>query len=236
MSQKRFAHKECAYDANVRKAIARGADVIPVAGTPFYATKSMFRNYINYERPLSYEEWLSVDDDKKAAVLYVQFFEQISLAWYKLKTKAAIEEECVSEVLMYLVKNVPIIKDNPSRFKPSYIYKVAYNCIYCKSMDPYKGQTAKTSWYNNTTSQYVQSGDDIVDLFDTICDSESVDMVSAREHFWKIIEDMGEDTLAVVDQLLNGGRLPAGVGAKKKQIIEQLKVNLISYKEVLCDK
>ena len=232
MSKARFDHKESAYDCNVRKAIARGADVIPTSATPFYATRAMFRNYINYEKPLSYEEWLSVDDDDKAAVLYVQFFEQITLAWYKLKTKAAIEEECVSEVLMYLVKNVPIIKENPSRFKPSYIYKVAYNCIYCKSMDPYNGQTAKTSWYNNTTSQYVQSGDDIIDIFDTISDDEDIDAVACREHFWNIIEEMGDDALAVVDQLLNGTRLPAGVGAKKAKILEDLRVKLISYKEV----
>lgn len=232
MSQKRFSSKETEYDCNVRKTIARGADVIPTSATPFYATRAMFRNYINYDKPLSYDEWMSVDDDKKAAVLYVQFFEQISLAWYKLKTKAAIEEECVSEVLMYLVKNVPIIKENPSRFKPSYIYRVVYNCIYCKSMDPYNGQTAKTSWYNNTTSQYVQAGDDIIDIFETICDTEDIDIISAREHFWKIVESMGDDTLAVVDQLLNGTRLPAGVGAKKKQIIEELKVSLLAYKEV----
>lgn len=232
MSQERFSSKETAYDCRVRKAVARGADEIPTSRTCFYETRAMFRNYLNYEKPLSYEEWLSVDDDNKAAVLYVQFFDQITLAWYKLRTKAAIEEECVSEVLMYLVKNVPLIKENPSRFKPNYIYKVAYNCIYCKSMDPYKGQTSKTSWYNNTTSQYVQSGDDIVDIFDTICDVEDIDVIACKEHFWKIIEDMGEDTLAVVDQILNGGRLPAGVSAKKKEIIENLKVKLVSYKEV----
>lgn len=235
MSKTRFDHKESAYDCRVRKAVSRGADVIPTSQNCFYQTRAMFRNYLNYEKPLSYEEWLSVDDDNKAAVLYVQFFEQITLAWYKLKTKAAIEEECVSEVLMYLVKNVPIIKENPSRFKPAYIYKVAYNCIYCKSMDPYNGQTAKTSWYNNTTSQYVQSGDDIIDIFDTISDNEDIDAVSCREHFWNIIEEMGDDALAVVDQLLNGTRLPAGVGAKKAKILEELRIKLISYKEVYMD-
>ena len=234
MSNGRFYHRECAYENNCRKAIAGGADVIPVSATPFYATRSMFRNYINYERPLSWEEWMSVDDDKKAAVLYVQFFEQISLAWYKLKTKAAIEEECVSEVLMYLIKNVPIIKENPSRFKPAYIYKICYNCIYCKSMDPYKGQTAKTSWYNNTCSQYVKSGEDELDLFDTVVSNEDLDGVLAREHFWDIIESMGEDTVKLVEQIINSGRLPSRIGKQKAEIIESLKVALVSYKEAFC--
>lgn len=235
MPKTRFDHQENVYDCRVKQATHTSDDVVPASQSCFYQTRAMFRNYLNYEKPLSYQEWLSVDDDDKAAVLYVQFFEQITLAWYKLKTKAAIEEECVSEVLMYLVKNVPIIKENSSRFKPSYIYRVAYNCIYCKSMDPYNGQTAKTSWYNNTTSQYVQSGDDIIDIFDTISDNEDMDAISCREDFWNTIEEMGDDALAVVDQLLNGTRLPAGVRAKKAKIIDDLKVKLISYKEVYID-
>ncbi len=204
-------------------------------GNSFYATRNMFRNYINYERPLTFEEWSSIDDDKKAAVLYVQFFDQITLAWYKLKTDAAIEEDCVSEVLMYLIKNVPVIKSNPSRFKPSYIYKVVYNCIYCKSIDPYKGQTAKTSWFNNTCSQFVQKGDEIVDIFDEISNTEDIDVTAAREHFWAIIEDMGDDVIAIVENILNGTRVPAAVNKRRAEIIIELQNRLIAYKEVFAE-
>lgn len=204
-------------------------------GNSFYATRNMFRNYINYERPLSYDEWMSVDDDKKAAVLYVQFFDQITLAWYKLKTDAAIEEDCVSEVLMYLIKNVPIIQSNPARFNPSYIYKVVYNCIYCKSIDPYKGQTAKTSWFNNTCSQFVQKGDEIVDIFDEISNTEDIDVTAARDHFWAIIEDMGDDVIAIVENILNGTRVPATVNKRRAEIIIELQNRLIAYKEVFAE-
>lgn len=203
-------------------------------GNSFYATRNIFRNYINYERPLTFEEWSSIDDDKKAAVLYVQFFDQITLAWYKLKTDAAIEEDCVSEVLMYLIKNVPVIESNPSRFKPSYIYKVVYNCIYCKSIDPYKGQTAKTSWFNNTCSQFVQKGDEIVDIFDEISNTEDIDVTAAREHFWAIIEDMGDDVIAIVENILNGTRVPAAVNKRRAEIIIELQNRLIAYKEVFA--
>lgn len=204
-------------------------------GNSFYATRNIFRNYINYERPLTFEEWSSIDDDKKAAVLYVQFFDQITLAWYKLKTDAAIEEDCVSEVLMYLIKNVPVIESNPSRFKPSYIYKVVYNCIYCKSIDPYKGQTAKTSWFNNTCSQFVQKGDEIVDIFDEISNTEDIDVTAAREHFWAIIEDMGDDVIAIVENILNGTRVPAAVNKRRAEIIIELQNRLIAYKEVFAE-
>lgn len=204
-------------------------------GNSFYATRNMFRNYINYERPLTFEEWSSIDDDKKAAVLYVQFFDQITLAWYKLKTDAAIEEDCVSEVLMYLIKNVPVIQSNPSRFKPSYIYKVVYNCIYCKSIDPYKGQTAETSWFNNTCSQFVQKGDEIVDIFDEISNTEDIDVTAARDHFWAIIEDMGDDVIAIVENILNGTRVPATVNKRRAEIIIELQNRLIAYKEVFAE-
>lgn len=204
-------------------------------GNSFYATRNIFRNYINYERPLTFEEWSSIDDDKKAAVLYVQFFDQITLAWYKLKTDAAIEEDCVSEVLMYLIKNVPVIESNPSRFKPSYIYKVVYNCIYCKSIDPYKGQTAKTSWFNNTCSQFVQKGDEIVDIFDEISNTEDIDVTAAREHFWAIIEDMGDDVIAIVENILNGTRVPEAVNKRRAEILIELQNRLIAYKEVFSE-
>lgn len=202
--------------------------------SPFYATLSMFREYVNYTTPLSYDEWLAAAPQNKAAILYVQFFEQISLAWYKLRTDAAIEEECVEEVIQYLLKNVDLIIEDPKRFRPGYIYKVVYNCIYCKSMDPYKGQTAKSSWYNNTTSQYIRYDGEELDLFDLTADSDSDlgDLIT-REQFWAIIEDMGEDTLSVVSKLLGDGMDPDHKVNKAGQIaiIEQLREKLAPFKE-----
>ena len=237
---------ETSFNQKVRK--AKNTSSYSAAQTPFNATKNMFRSYLNYDsdNPLSYDEWLATADDNKAAVLFVQFFDQISLAWYKLKTDAAIEEDCVETVLQYLMKNVPIIVENPSRFSPKYIYKICYNCIYCKSMDPYKGQTAKTSWYNNTTSQYVQCGEDTLDLFDLASD-ESADADDAinREHFWAIIEDMGADTISVVAKLLGDTSKPKSEGeefqpielpkvprSKQQEIIAQLKEVLAPFKDL----
>ena len=203
--------------------------------TPFGATFKMFRDHINYTDPLSYDEWLASADDLKAAILYVQFFEQISLAWYKLKTDAAIEEECVEEVIQYLLKNVPIIEANESKFSPRYIYRICYNCIYCKSIDPYKGQTAKTSWYNNTTSQYLDCGDSVIDLCDNKpSEDAAVEDVLSRENFWKLIEDMGEDTLSLVSKLLGDGFDPDHRVSKSKQaaILDQLRERLAPYREL----
>lgn len=222
-------------NSNVNPATAENLsnNEVVYSANSFYNARSLFRNYINYTKPLTFEEWMSLDSDKKTAALFVQFFEQISLAWYKLKTNAAIEEECVSEVIMYLMKNTPIIEQNPSRYKPSYIYQICYNCIYCKSIDPYKGQTAATSWYNNTTSQYVKSGDDTIDIFDTVKSNDDVDSTLARQQIWKIIEDMGEDAVKLAVQIINGNKVPARMSKNRAEILESLKVALVSYKEAI---
>lgn len=251
MSRKRnFNNGQDRVTRNANRMIRKGLDPVELLNcrTPFYATKDMFTNYLSFDKPLSYDEWLATADDNKAAVLFVQFFDQITLAWYKLKTDAAIEEECVEVVLQYLMKNVPILVENPARFSPKYIYKICYNCIYCKSIDPYKGQTAKTSWYNNTTSQYVQCGEDTLDLFDLASDdSEDADAenVINRERFWAIIEDMGSDTLSVVAKLLGDTsrtkrseeqfqpvELPKVSKAKEQKILDKLREVLAPFKDL----
>lgn len=167
----------------------------------FRETRNLFINYTNYTRPLSYAEWLAVPEDNKAAVLYVQFYEQITLAWYKTKSFFVLEEDGVSTILQYLVKNVPILKENSARFKPSYIYQVAYNCLYCISHDIKRD----IERWENETSNIIGYGEDELDLFDTVvsncCDA---DEELTKQKFWAIIEQMGPETEKVVNHLLNG--------------------------------
>lgn len=227
--------------------------------SPFGATYKMFSEYLGYdeENPLSYEEWVRIPSDRKAAVLYVQFYEQITLAWFKTKTAAATEESAVEAVIQYLMKNVAKIEADGYKFKPQYIYKVAYNCLYCVSIDPYKGQTAANSWYNNTQSQYINVGDDMLDIFDHIPDKSTCHDTFDVSEFWRIIESMGEDTLSVVAKLLgdtstgkgNAGRefasrkdltedsfeprkLPKVSKKDTEKIIEQLRANLSKFSEI----
>ena len=49
---------------------------------PFTETKNLFAQYLEYDRPLDFDQWAQVADDQKAAVLYLQFYDQITLAWY----------------------------------------------------------------------------------------------------------------------------------------------------------
>ena len=96
----------------------------------FYEARRLFINHINYTRPYSYEEWIALPEDHKCVALYIQYFDQIILAWYKTKSFYASEEEGVETVLQYLNKNVPILEANEKKFNERYIYRVAYNCLY----------------------------------------------------------------------------------------------------------
>ena len=168
----------------------------------FYTTRDLFAAYTHYNRPLSYDEWLDVTDDLKAAVLYCQFFEQITLAWYKLKSVYSSEADGVDEAVQYLQKNVAIIKNDENRFNPSYIYKIMYNCLYCLCRDPNRYKKA----YENECSNIQMSSDGEYDLFDTFADHsnsiESCMMSSEKEHIWRVIESRGRKTVIVVAELL----------------------------------
>ena len=96
----------------------------------FIETRKLFENVIGVKYPLTYEVWLVVRDNLKAAALYVKFFDQITLAWRKTKKPFMEEETAISTLMQYLMKNVDIIKENPKRYTPNYIYRVAFNAFY----------------------------------------------------------------------------------------------------------
>lgn len=194
--------------------------------TPFYATRTMFRNVVGYE-PLSYEEWLSIDDQYKAAALYVTFFDQITLAWSKAKSFYVLDEDGVSEMMKYLLKNTPIIVADKKKYSPAYIYKIAYNCLYCISRDIKRDRLA----YENNVPQYVNYGDDVLDLFDTICDKEDMQYAISRKQFWSLVDNQEWDVKAIIVKILEGGSLPAGIPMKRRaEIMEELKKTFASYK------
>lgn len=166
----------------------------------FAETRKLFTSYTNYTQPLSYDEWSAVADENKATVLFVQFYDEITLAWYKTKSFFVLEEDGVSTILQYLVKNVPIIQKDSKKFTPNYIYRVAYNCLYCISHDIKRD----IERWERETSNIVGYEDRELDLFDSVAASTSEFCeTAAQAEFWRIIESMGPDTLKVVNYLLN---------------------------------
>ena len=192
----------------------------------FAETRSLFIEALNYTSPLTFDNWMGLapvprfskktgtyvepkpSDDLRAAALYVQFYEQITLAWYKVRSYYTLEEDGVSTVLQYLQKNVPVIAANPKRFNPRYIYQVAFNCLYCICHD----LILERERFAREVSNVTLTDDGEVDLFDLVPGKDGLDAELIRRKFWNIVysacqdEDGGIDgrTEAVLNKLLGG--------------------------------
>lgn len=86
----------------------------------FYDTRRYFIQTLDYKKPLSYDEWRAKPEDLKAAFLYVQFFNEITLAWDKADAfDFADPEEGVYTTMQYLQKQVSqnqyVLKSDPSK-------------------------------------------------------------------------------------------------------------------------
>lgn len=228
MSKKMFKQEPAFVKAN-RKSIARGAGRI-VSYNPFKATQVMFRDALDLFEPLSYDEWMMIPDDNKAAALYVQFYPQITLAWYKCKSFYTLEEDGVSTMMQYLIKNVPIIVNDKKRFSEKYIYRVAYNCLYCICHDIKRDKDRFELEQSNLGGD---EGDEY-DMFDFIRSPLTVEDEAMRSSFWDTIESMGQDAVAVVNNILNQRAAPLNSEQKKhkQEIVEELRMKLEVYREI----
>jgi len=192
----------------------------------FQLTYDMFHSQLTsiYDfQKIEYIDWVGIDDDLKAAALYVVFFDQVQLAWYRLKTPCAVEEDCVSEVLLYLQKNVDKIKSDSRRYTPGYVYRVCYNCIYCKSVDIAKAKTGVNAYYNNTVPNIVKVDSDELDLFDTIVSTDNgisdPEQAFMDNEFWEAIEGLDDDVKSIVYSVLEGKKLPKSLSKKKMKLL-----------------
>lgn len=214
-------------------------------GTQFHQVKVRFREFSGYSKPLTYEEWMATPDECKAAVLYVQFYDQITLAWNKTHSVYSDINDGVSEVLQYLNKNVEKIKADKKRFTPAYIYKVAYNCLYCLCRDMNRYRAV----YDNECSNIVGYGEDELDLFDTLVDEKSesaqFDVDGATSYLtnatkvWDIVESMGKDAKLVVAKLLGEKsytpkELNSVSEERTQEIISELRTRLAGFVGVFC--
>ena len=191
----------------------------------FYDTKKFFKQQLGYTRPLSFDEWNNSKDDLKAAILYVQYFEQISLAWNKVKSFYTPEEDGVYCMMQYLMKNVPIIVNNPKRFTPNYIYRVAFNCLYCICHDIKRDRER----YENETSNLIQHGGEVLDLFDTVCDNCDMASQVCNRDMWRSICNLGDDAIFVVEHILTGTAIPKRCKIDVDAVMDQVRTVLESF-------
>ena len=205
--------------------------------SPFSETRAYLLNYIDYTSPLSFDEWVIVDDSSKAAVLYLQFYEQITLAWYKAKSNYGDENLGVSTILQYLEKNVPIIKGDPKRFTANYIYRVAYNCLYCICHDI---QRDKQAYQNEISATMKDSEDKEINILLTIEDVSSDPEKHIRQReFWKqveiaiapLIQKYGDRGYEYLRRILSGEPLPCRYHIDSDSILDNLRSRLEIFRD-----
>ena len=181
------------------------------------------------EYPITYDVWMTIPDNYKAAALYVQFYEQITLAWTKARSEFTEDGDGVSTCMQYLIKNVPIIMVDSKKFSPAYIYKIAYNCMGCL-----RRVIREQERYANTVSQYAYVGDNELDFFESIlCEDVFINTnkKKAAVEIGKIIITMDSDLQKMVDHLLNGTKLSKKVAAHEEELMDTLRKTFGKYRE-----
>lgn len=224
----------------------------------FIQTRNMFRDYLTgYPKNLDFNSWSNAATEDKAALLFVAFFPEITLAWNNAVVSLGVvyisQEDGVSTVLQYLMKNVDKITADEKRYSPKYIYTVCYNCLLGlwrsrgtemqRSAIEISPDCELDGAFGNTVS---------VNLWDLVpSEDDNPETVQVKEAIWNVIRHMGPKAEKVVNHLINPGDSLHKVSAKATSrdndrladvsvteseyvaIVEELKVKLTPYKEAL---
>jgi hypothetical protein len=181
----------------------------------FRETYKLYRNALsNYSFPLSCEDWLAAPDEEKAVLLFVNFFNEVELGWYKGRYKSGLktvqahaniqEEDAIDTVNQYLMKNVAIIQKNPKKYTPAYIYRVTYNCITCMNLVQRDITRNQVEVSNNSEG----NDGDAIDLFDFIpFTDDPYEVREAKEALWTLLDKMGPKAKKVANHLITGDPL-----------------------------
>lgn len=152
---------------------------------------------------------LDFGDDSEGVSTVLQYLEkQVSTIQYFHKddhTKKALAEFRRQNPDGYTVVEKRMIDEDPTRFSGGYIYRVAYNCLYCIAGHDRKRDKDKMN--NETSSIVVHNGEEL-DVLDSFIDhNSSVESVVAGKafetEFWSVIEDTGASAEKVMRYLLS---------------------------------
>lgn len=179
----------------------------------FAMTREMFANATTaYKFPMSYEDWMNVPEDYKCAALFVNFYDQIVLAWQKQKTYFLEDEDAVSIVIQYLLKNVDKIKADRKRYTAAYVFTVA-----CNAIIGFTRPAPRRDYYDNYQSQYFTDNEgNEKDIFEIL--EDDVDRFDA-EKFGAIVESLDSADFELFMYLIHN-KLS---GRKTKQYADALK-------------
>lgn len=170
-----------------------------MSNSEFYKAKKMFQDYLCDRKYSTYDEWNNLPHPYKAAALYLKFYNTIYGAWVKTSNPYTDPEDGLETVLQYIDKNVPLIEANPQKYSDRYIYRVAYNCMYCICHDYLEPKQR----YENTQSIYALGNHDdghafnILDTYVGTSESiiDQIEYASFTSSFWEIVESSASDEI-----------------------------------------
>lgn len=203
----------------------------------FKETRIFFYNLIPYDanKPLSYDDWMKLPDSYKSAALYLRFYDQITLAWEKTKSLYTPTSDGVSILLQYLEKNVRLIAADEKRYSPRYIYKIAFNALYCECHDrvstarAFKHEVSEQSMLKNSEGDAIS----YFDVFSADCKTLEMQISDSRKDelrmlFWEIVEKIGIEDYCILQKII--GTDPQVIMEDIKQM-EGYRDYCISYQE-----
>lgn len=176
----------------------------------FRETKVFFNQFLDVDsnEPLDWDMWMKFPDDRKSAVLFLKFYSEITLAWEKTKSFYTPTSDGVSIVMQYLEKNVPLIKENKNKYNGKYIYKVAYNCLYCECHD----RCVLKNAYNHEVSADQLGSDEDSDFSyydiledeseDIECKLDAIEFESISEKIWNMLDEVDIETEIIIEKML----------------------------------
>ena len=219
----------------------------------FIQTRDLFRDYLSgYPKNPTFEQWNNAPEDDKAALLFVTFYQEVTLAWNNAVVANNIvyvsQEDGVSTVIQYLMKNVEKISNDPKRYTRGYIYTVCKQCL----LNLWKTRGGEQLRCANEISNEYTEGDVLVNLWDLVpTEDEDFETKQTKEAVWNVIRHMGPKAEKVVNHIINPkdtlhrvsrntsegktDRL-ADVSVTKAEfdaIVAELRVALEPYKELL---
>ena len=190
----------------------------------FKEAKERYESAIGKKAPITFEEWFTLPDSHKAAALFINFYNQITLAWTKAKADFTEDEDGLSTVMQYLMKNVPIIETSPNKYSETYIYRVAYNCMGClrrNKTDVARCKECVSEWHSKDSCY---GGSDESSYFDFIGMDELADKLHlAADILYDLYGELDRDEKAVINNILKGTRLTKKSKERESEIYTTLR-------------
>lgn len=193
----------------------------------FYDTYKLFKDYIGYTQPMTFDQWASLPYDWMPSALYVQFYNQIKMVWNQIKHPCVEPAEVVDTVLQYLEKNVPKILSDPKRFYAGYIYKITYNCVACLTVKPEsKYRRRYDSIYFSTT---IDGNDEELEVYYNIPDTVDLYDEMIKRELEDYISNFSEEEHKTLIYFLKGYKWQKEA---QSEMIDKMRKRLFNYCEV----